>query len=371
MKRIFILIAVLVIMLGTYFFSKFDSFYKSIFSKNSQTKVIPAEKTSWNILFLGYGGFKEDGTPHDGTYLTDTIISININTKTKKATLISIPRDLWVKLPTKSGEEFYAKLNSVYQNEIPDAYHYPDVLISNSLTKNVVANIIGQPIDSIVTIDFYGFKRMIDVLDGIDVTVEKTFDDNQYPIDGKEADLCGKTEEEYQKLLPELEATDSPELVMPCRFEKLHFDKGVVHMNGDQALKYARSRHSNEDGGDFARAARQQKVIEAVKSKMLSIGFISKIVPLLDEMKKHIKTDITSEEINKLGQEAISANQYKIDKIVLSDQNYLKDSYSKNGQWILISKDGINNFTTIKKEVKNSLLGITPTTAATESARTK
>lgn len=370
MKRILILVAVLVFMLGTYFYSKFDSFYKSIFSKNTQTEIIPAEKTVWNILFLGYGGFKEDGTPHDGTYLTDTIISININTKTKKATLISIPRDLWVQLPTKSGEEFYAKLNSVYQNELfPDTF--PDVKSDGDLMKAVVENIIGQQIDSIVTIDFYGFKRMIDVIDGIDVNVEKTFDDNQYPIEGKEADLCGKSEEEYQKLLPELEATNSPELVMPCRFEKLHFDKGIVHMTGDQALKYARSRHSNEDGGDFARAARQQKVIEAVRSRMLSIGFISKIVPLLDEMKKHIKTDITSEEINKLSQEAISANQYKIDKIVLSDQNYLKDSYSKNGQWILISKDGINNFTTIKKEVNNSLLGITPTIAATESAKTK
>jgi LCP family protein required for cell wall assembly len=357
-------------MLGTYFYSKFDSFYKSIFSKNSQTKVIPAEKTSWNILFLGYGGFKEDGTPHDGTYLTDTIISVNINTKTKKVTLISIPRDLWVKLPTKSGEDFYAKLNSVYQNELfPETF--PDVKSDNNLTKNVIGNIVGQPIDSIVAIDFYGFKRMIDVIDGIDVTVEKTFDDNQYPIDGKEADLCGKTDEEYQKLLPELEATDSPELVMPCRFEKLHFDKGVVHMDGDQALKYARSRHSNEDGGDFARAARQQKVIEAVKSKMFSIGFISKVVPLLDEMKKHIKTDITSEEINRLSKEAIYTNQYTIDKIVLSDQNYLKDSYSQNGQWILISKDGINNFTTIKKEIKNSLLGITPTPIATGSSKIK
>lgn len=370
MKRIFVLIVILTIVLGTYFYSKFDSFYKSLFSNNSNNKIIPPEKTTWNILFLGYGGFKEDGTPHDGTYLTDTIISANIDTKTKKVTLTSIPRDLWVKLPTKSGEEFYAKLNSVYQNEI-FRETYPDVKADNTLTKNVISNVTGQNVDSIVTIDFYGFKKIIDVIGGIDVEVEKTFDDNQYPIDGKEADLCGKTPEEYAKLLPELEATASPELIMSCRFEKIHFDKGIVHMTGDQALKYARSRHSNEDGGDFARAARQQKVIEAVKNQMLSIGFISKIFPLLDEMKKHITTDITSNEINRLSKETVYAKQYKIEKIVISDQNYLKDSYSQNGQWILIPRDGINNYTTIKKEINNSLLGITPTPIATGSSKIK
>ena len=75
--------------------------------------------------------------------------------------------------------------------------------------------------------------------------------------------------------------TASPQDAFPCRYEHLHFNTGVQHMDGKTALKYVRSRHALQDGGDFGRASRQQRFLSAVKDKVLSVTFIPKIVPLM------------------------------------------------------------------------------------------
>ena len=71
---------------------------------------IPKEKKVFNLLVMGYGG-----PGHDGAYLTDTMIFASIDTEHKRVTLVSIPRDTWVRIPTTSGDEFARKINSVYQ----------------------------------------------------------------------------------------------------------------------------------------------------------------------------------------------------------------------------------------------------------------
>ena len=235
----------------------------------------------------------------------------HIDIKKNKVALISLPRDLWYKLPTKSKEDYHAKINSIYQlglfpTEYPDVdtKTYPDV----SLIKKAISDITGLTIDNFVTVDFTGFTRGIDILGGVVVDVQKTFDDFEYPIEGKEKELCGRDAEfvqiekflkpgfdpgEKQQLFkdkPELEVffkniTDEPKDAFPCRYERLHFDAGRVFMNGETALKYVRSRHSSQDGTDFGRSERQQQFFKAVKDKAISLGIITKIIPLLDELK--------------------------------------------------------------------------------------
>ena len=253
---------------------------------NQKGFVLPKEKTQYNILLLGYGG-----PGHDGPYLTDSMMVAHIDLKTNKTALLSLPRDLWIKLPTKSKADFHAKINSIYQlglfpTEFPDVdtQKYPDT----TLVKKAVSDITGLTIDNYVTIDFTGFTKGIDILGGVVVDVQKTFDDYEYPIDGKEKDLCGKDEDfaKIEKFLkpgfsedekkdtlkdkPELEKflkdiTEDPKEAFPCRYEHLHFDKGKVFMNGETALKYVRSRHSAQDGNDFARGARQQQFVKSIK----------------------------------------------------------------------------------------------------------
>ena len=364
--------------------SRLRGFYNKINTGAVDSKTQQAkEKTEYNILLLGYGGGN-----HDGTYLTDTIMVANMNLKDKKVVLVSIPRDIWVQVPTKT-DPFHTKINAVYQMGLFPK-NYPDVDSSlltkdnpSGLIKKVVENITGLPIDAYFAVDFQGFIQTIDTLNGIDVEVKKSFTDYEYPIEGKEEELCDKEEEFKQiepflkpgyneedktKLFqekPELEEffnniTDDPEKAFPCRYETLTFDKGTVHMDGETALKFARSRHSEEDGGDYNRAHRQQQVLSAVKDKVLRIDFIPKILPLMNDLENNVATDMPLADINKLLLEGRNANTYKVTSFVVSE-DYLSFDVSDNGQSIVVPTSGLDNWSDIKQKVRDVRLGISPT----------
>lgn len=344
------------------FFLKIFSFYNNIYTKKSGNIPVktPVEKTAYNILLMGYGG-----AGHEGAYLTDTMMVAHIDTKSREATLISIPRDIWVKVPTESGDSFHSKINAVYQmglfpknySDIPNRYHGEQG--AGELVGIAVKQVTGLTIDNYVSIDFTGFEKAVDTLGGVDVPVAITFDDFEYPLTGHEDDVCGKTEEE----LPELEkiATESPELAFPCRYEHLHFDAGLQHMDGATALKFVRSRHSSQDGGDFGRARRQQLFLEAIKKEVISLGFIPKIIPLMDELADHIHTDIDPIFANKLLLGSQVGEEYTNKQFVLDDNDYIKASYSDAGQFILIPNQGIDKWSTVHKALANFIAGITPT----------
>ena len=111
MKKIFIITASVLLVLLLFFGYRAFLFYKQInTTKNKRVQTeVKKEKTTYNVLLLGYGG----GT-HDGTYLTDSMMVVHIDLAKKKTAKISIPRDVWVKLPTKSGADFHEKINAVY-----------------------------------------------------------------------------------------------------------------------------------------------------------------------------------------------------------------------------------------------------------------
>lgn len=362
MKKIIIIIAGIFVAFWAVYFLKTFNFG----GKPDKLVIVKKNKTSYNFLLLGYGG-----GVHEGTYLTDTMMVLHIDLNTKVVNLFSIPRDLWVKLPTKSGDDFHTKINAVYQLQLFPK-DFPD--LKQVSAKELISKISGLTIDGYISVNFSGFTKVVDILGGVDVNIENSFTDSEYPVDGKEKEMCDKdTEDLFKKAEPfitpgfdpeaciqqfkdnpKLEefvknATDSPELAFPCRYEKLEFQKGMTHMDGATALKYARSRHSETDGGDFNRARRQQQIIEAVKNKVLSIGFVSKIIPLMDEYKKDVKTDIGLDIIKKFLGQADKAKEFKINTLVLTDQDVLKNAVSEDGQYVLIPSEGIDNWTGIKK----------------------
>ena len=363
-KKIFFVFFLLVV-IGIFFTaSKIKSFYEGIYTgKESVKNQIPTpkpEKKIFNFLIMGYGGGN-----HDGAYLTDTLMIAHVDMEKKRTVLISLPRDIWVKIPTKSGDDFHEKINAVYQMGLFNK-NYPDIPTkyaeeqgAANLTKEVVGNIVGLEIDNYVAIDFEGFTKAVDLLGGVDVNVETTFDDYEYPVTGKEKDLCGKEEKDLPDLLKI--ATESPTLAFPCRYEHLHFDAGLTHMDGETALKYVRSRHSLQDGNDFGRAKRQQRFLEAVKNKVISIGFITKIPALLDEMQSYIRTDIHSSTITKLIGEAPSSSKYKISNFVPDTNNYLDPSRSSYGGFILVPKEGEDKWSRMKGAIRDIMRGVPPT----------
>lgn len=340
-----------------------------------------------NILLLGIAG----GT-HDGASLTDTIMVASYNFKTNQVFLISIPRDLW--LPT-----LRTKANAVYEIGLSQ---------NNGLgtSKTIIGNILGLPVHYGLRIDFRGFEKAVDSIDGIDVLVDKSFDDYNYPITGKEDDLCGYEEKEIdfsaetakqlnidsgkRKVMVAPDgsiATDSAEedqgaKYFSCRFEHIHFDKGLTHMNGEVALKFVRSRHGNNgEGSDFARSKRQQQVLEAFKVKVLSFETLSspnKIAELVNTLGKSIDTDVSPKE----GLEFYKLFK-KIDKInslVLDDsaKTGLPDGRKSllvhpsasdyGGAYVLISQD--DDFSTVQSYVRKVLTGEIKEDESSSSART-
>jgi LCP family protein required for cell wall assembly len=245
-----------------------------------------------NILILGIDKRLSGNTVT--SVLTDTILVASIGLTDNKLSLISLPRDLWVTSPIGIN----SKINSVYGQY--------DVSRKNLLgsvgTKKVVSDVLGIPIHYNVTINFEVFKKIIDTLGGVEVEVENTFTDAEYPIDGRENDP-----------------------VISNRYEKVTFSKGLEKMNGERALKYVRSRHGDgSEGTDFARSKRQQKVILAIKDKLMSPTFVinlSKIKELFSLYEKDIETNIKSEDLVSFFALYKRLNLTDFTKVVLDDRS--------------------------------------------------
>lgn len=340
-----------------------------------------------NVLFLGIAG----GT-HEGASLTDTIMVASYNLKTNQVYLFSIPRDLW--LP-----ELRSKANAVYELGLSQ---------NNGLgmTKTIMGNVLGIPIHYGLRVDFRGFVQAIDALGGIEVDVARSFDDYLYPISGEEDNLCGFEEkeidfsEEGAKKLniesgkrkvfisPEGKiATDSAQedkgvQYFSCRYEHISFEKGKMQMSGAVALKYVRSRHgSNGEGSDFARSSRQEKVLESVRNKILSVETIfnpDKISELIKTLGKSIDTDISAKEafeFYKLSKKLEGTNTFILDDslklgLLPDGRNRLlihPPAQDYGGAYVLISED--DDFSVIQGYVKKILLGSITEYEATSSAR--
>jgi LCP family protein required for cell wall assembly len=285
-----------------------------------------------SVLLLGYGG----GT-HDGGSLTDSIMLAQIRPHDQKINLISIPRDLWIDTSTDSAKPNFAKIN----------YLYPST--NSTITKSKISEILGINIDYYLALDFSGFTKAIDQLGGIDLKITKSFIDPFYPIDIGTTDTCNKSEGDIKAI----EATMSGDALAQqytCRYETLVFNIGTTHVDGITALKFARSRHSPTDGGDFNRGLRQRQVILAIRDKIINLNIFSKIIPIIKTLKYHLYTDITSADIENYLLKAYEFSKFKTESFALTDKNILMITTS-NKQSILVPTTGINQYDAIKSYV--------------------
>lgn len=313
----------------------------------------PDPLAAYSILLLGYGGGK-----HEGGLLTDSIMLAKIDLRAQEVSLISIPRDLWAPMPINGEELVFKKINEAYAIGSDDK-KYPNKKIEytgdaggGEMAKKVIENVVGFKIDYFASIDFDGFVKIIDILGGVDVKIARAFDDPFYPIEENINDTCGKNEEEMKAL----EATMSGEKLEQqylCRYENLHFEKGIQHLDGTTALKFARSRHATNDGGDFNRANRQKLVLIAIRDKVINIGFVSKIIPTIQTLTRHIKTDVDISKMTELVTKVPEISNYEIISINLTDQNVLKNSVASTKQFILTPRLGENNWDDVRLFVQN------------------
>jgi len=276
-----------------------------------------------NILLLGKGGDN-----HNGGQLTDTIQVLSINRKDNRVAFISLPRDLQITLPGGGVN----KLNYAYADGYLSEKNKDKKNDSGSLkASQVVEKIIGVPVHYYVTVDFVGFRDLVDNLGGVTVDVQKALDDPYYPKDTITAD--GR--------LIESEA-----------YAPVHIKAGVQLMDGDIALKYSRSR---ETTSDFDRSARQQTVMFAVKDKALTLGVLAnpvKVSNTLSTLGKHLKTNLDASELKEL----VNILE-KVDKD--KSVNEVIDNNPKDGLLVSTSEGGYylkpksGNYLAIQQLVKN------------------
>ncbi|MCE5257589.1 MAG: LCP family protein [Chloroflexi bacterium] len=213
---------------------------------------VVSKKEPVNILLLGID--QREG--EEGPWRSDTMILVSIDPSTNKASMLSLPRDLWVTIPGY-GEN---RINAAHS--LGDYYNYPGG--GPALAKETVKEALGIPVHYYVRINFTGFEKMIDAIGGITIDVPRHIYDSAYP------------DNNYGTYVVE-------------------FQPGIQTMDGKRALEYARTRH---DADDFDRMQRQQQVILAVRDKALSLDIpLSSIPELLRIAGDSISTDLTLREI--------------------------------------------------------------------------
>ncbi len=314
-----------------------DSWFNvgSLFTKISHItisenkKMIGEENDRINILLIGMGGKN-----HDGGYLADTIMLLSLMPSTGQMSMISVPRDTTVQVEGGSWRKINS-VNATAESKEPGSG-------GPAMTK-ILSDILGTPINYYVRADFQGFINIIDEMKGVEVNVENTLDDYSYPVMGRE---------------------DNPDYY--SRYEHLHVEKGLQKMDGSLALKFARSRHGvGKEGTDFARARRQQLILQAVKEKLLSKSTLlnpATIVKISAQLNEHIDTNLQVTDMLALWGKYKNIDHSKIINEVIDNQanGLLVDTRGEDGAYLLVPKSG--NFEQIKSFVQN-IFGETKTSS--------
>jgi LCP family protein required for cell wall assembly len=249
---------------------------------------------TWNILLLG--------SDNDGKYtfpavLTQVVMIVRVDTINNTVTMVSIPRDSWVPIPEigsmhKVDQAFL--LGSQQNNKFEDGVR---------LARLTIESDYGIPIDRYAWVGLDGFAKVIDTLGGVDVDITHPVVDDIYPDDvGKGSDPNN-----------------------PFAFRRISIAPGPQHLNGDEALQYVRSRHSDLVG-DIGRTERQQQVLSALKQKLNLSNTAQNLPQIMKDLTGNVYTDLSEQEILAFANYSRSLPANAIQHLTLGfgtgDQNY-------------------------------------------------
>jgi LCP family protein required for cell wall assembly len=216
----------------------------------SGSQVLNNGQETVNFLLIG-----SDRRP-GGSFRTDTMVIAILRPNEGQVSLISIPRDLWVYIPGWENQ----RINTAYQHGV--SVDYPGG--GPGLLEETIQYNLGIRIDHTAMVEFDGFREIIDTLGGVDVPVSCPYTDWRL-IDPS---LDPENENNWQLY------TTGP---------------GLIHMDGDLSLWYARSRQKSND---FDRGRRQQEVLRALFSQALQAGTLARLPELYSNLKDTVETDL-------------------------------------------------------------------------------
>ena len=269
-----------------------------------------------NILLIG-------ADKQGGGHRTDTLITVSIDPVTKKVAMFSLPRDT-VDVPVPPGparslwgRSFGQKINGFYiQN-----YKRKDIWPGNEKVrgynglKAMLGEMYGLDIKYFVEVDFDGFKGVVDAVGGVTVNVQTPVVDDTYPAG-------------------------------VGRSVRLYIPSGLQHMNGSQALRYARSRNTSSD---FDRGARQQRILLSMREQADPAVLLPRLPELVDALEDTVTTDIPLDQIPKLLGLATEIDTKNIRSYVFAPPTYSRDTCQDSRGCVVIPK-----IEAIKRAVTNA-----------------
>ncbi|HEU4672542.1 MAG TPA: LCP family protein [Candidatus Limnocylindrales bacterium] len=228
----------------------------------SATATPPPDLTKrFNILLIG-----SDQRPRDNTYNTDTMIVVSVDPQSHQVAMFSLPRDM-VDIPLPPGpaqavfgSAYRGKINGFLRDNLGRSDLWPGAKKRTGYTalKAILGNLYGIDIRYYVEVNFTGFKQVVDALGGVSINVQVPVVDDDYPIGGGNKG-------------------------------RVYIPAGYQHMDGSEALIYARSRHGSND---FDRAARQQKVLISLRAQVDPATMLPKLDELIGALENAVQTDI-------------------------------------------------------------------------------
>lgn len=287
-------------------------FLRTVVTGNAELKVGSDGRT--NILIFGTSGYDMQGSEgdgaHDGAQLTDSIMILSIDQKSKDVAMVSVPRDL------KTDTCFADKINELYYCENLDGNNENNG--ANAL-RDRISSILGIEVQYYVHINWMSLIQIVDAIGGVDVTVDEDIDDD---------------------------------------WTKTYIKAGVpVHLNGEQALGLARARHGTAHG-DFTRGESQQKILIAIKEKISNMNFgVGEIVNLANILGENLRSDFDSNTIYAGAKVFAESDFNSIRQIPLigTDSNYLTTDTIKGISYV-VPTAGVGKYDGIRNYIKQAFL---------------
>jgi polyisoprenyl-teichoic acid--peptidoglycan teichoic acid transferase len=342
-KRFFILIFVIIILIGGFIGVKALIAGSNIFGGNlfdllSQPQALKTDANGRSNVLV-FGTSEDDVHQHDGASLTDSIMLMSVDQKTKQVAITSVPRDLWVDFDTDCEFGNAGKINVVYECAAgsTDPGQHSDTG-SLALMKKV-GEVYGVDMQYYVHVNYTALQQTVDAVGGVDVKIESS-------------DPRGILDRNFDW-----------ECNYNCYYVK--YPNGPAHLDGKHALMLARARNDaggyGLSGGNFDREKNQQKILVALKNKAASAGTLANPIAatqLIDSIGGNVRTNFVSGEIKTLIGLANNVKDDQIDRIDLNTKdNPLFTTGSYSGQSIVRPIAGITDYSDIQAFIRKRLSG--------------
>lgn len=231
----------------------------------------------------------------------DSLMIISIDPVSGSIGILSIPRDLLVSVPGYAKRQ---KINTVLPTGEGQRYGYGPTLLQQTVQLN-----FGIPVHNYILMDFQALIDIVDIIDGIEITIDYTLDDPKYPD-------------------------------MNYGYDPLYIPAGTHMLNGYNALRFARTRHGNND---MRRAERQQLVLYAIRDRVLSFDMIPRLILQAPQLWGTLSDNLyTGLELGQIIQLALFVKDIDLDKITtgVMNYNYVEDYTTEDGLFALIPSQG-------------------------------